>query len=470
MRRDRPLLAVLLGLSLVAALAGCDTGRPTVRGIATPPTPAAPGRAAHAFYVLDVVRDTSAPLNYHTDVVALAPDDGSILWRHHSSLYLGFQPEVLDGIVYTVLSDTTSHSIRPGFLEALDPASGTLLWRHKTDQPIHTVLTVQNGVVYASYGAVPPAGPRYWPTSFVEAISTHDGSRLWRTTVNGTPSAGAIANGTLYIALAAGTYAQPESLHGSLIAIDANTGALRWATPTDLPRGAEAGTFAPIVVNGMVYLETVSRNASGSLSDTVNAFSVADGRLIWHHPTASSASPLTVAGGLVVFDWYDARNAAHQPAEAIALDAATGSVRWRYTLPGTPTDPLVVGNRVYLSVSGTSDASRSGVLALRVRDGALLWRARAGQPADVELFSSPVAAGNLIAVFAIHNQNSKSVSLSVLRSEDGSHVWSREIAQPLQYPALMSQGSNFYVRRGTSDFSLRAFRASDGTLLWVYPL
>lgn len=471
---------LLACLALLVVLAGCAAGRSSSAAAKRATTPAAMP-ATPAFYVLDSVRDASALRGLRGDVVALAPSDGTLLWRHQSGNDVGFQPEALDGVVYDVSDHNTTLSFtQPAFLEALAPASGAVLWRHETDRVVIAPLAAANGVVYLTYGAGKPTGlgPTFWASSFVEAVSARDGSRRWRTTVSGTPSLFAIADGTLYFA-----YAQPDALGGSLTALDAGTGKTRWTTPIGVPRDGQSGMFAPIVVNGIVYLDTVFRSSPTVYFFTVNAFSAADGHLLWQYPLTEGESPPLVTGGLVLFTWFDDStnyasypNAPYKPAGVIALDAATGSVHWRYELPGVPGGPLILGGTAYVSVTNTSDPKQSGITALRARDGKLLWHVRAGQPAAVELFTGPIASGGLLATLSSHDPNSKSETLSVLRAQDGGHVWSQQINGTLVSPALVAQGGNFYVRvtgfMGTAnlEYLLLAFRASDGTLLWQHSL
>lgn len=465
---------VVLCLSLLVVLAGCAAGRSSAPAARPPTTPAPP-----ALYVLDSVRDASALRGLRGDVVALAASDGTILWRHQSGNDEGFQPQELEGVVYDVNDHNTTFQPGPAFLEALAPASGAVLWRHQTDQRVFAPLAAADGAVYLTYGDGPMAGlaPTYWASSFVEAISARDGSRRWRTTVSGTPSLFTVAGGTLYFASA-----QPDALGGSLAALDASTGATRWTTAIGLPSDGETGMFAPIVANGIVYLDTVFDSSPTVYVYTLNAYSAADGHLLWQYPVTGGESPPLVMGGLVLFTWSGSTrstsypNATYGPAGVIALDAATGTVRWRYELRGEPSGSLVLGDTAYVSVTNTGDPTQSGIVALRLPDGRFLWHVHAGQPADVELFTRPIASGNLLATFSNHDPNSKSMTLSVVRAQDGGHIWSQQIDGLPVSPTLVAQDGNLYVRMITwpptanSEYLLLAFRASDGRLLWQHSL
>ncbi len=165
------------------------------------------------------------------------------------------------------------------------------------------------------------------------------------------------ANGTLYVGT--GTLQTPGQ--GSVIALDDLTGNTHWTHPLPGPAvwpasidvgggrlivgtggpdfrlralkltdGSEiwnepASAFGQVIAGNVVYYADLSDHS-------LNARSVANGKLIWKHVNTINANfnrPIVseTAGGPVVF-------ATSLGAQAIALDPVTGSVKWLVTASG----------------------------------------------------------------------------------------------------------------------------------------
>lgn len=443
MRRLWRLTLVLLGILMT--LAGCDASKPSA------PIPRKP--TTQPFYVVDNIPDSSVPGGYHTAVVALSPQNGSILWRYQIAGQATVLVVEMGGAVYVGSSDYPYPGIQPGFLDALDPASGVLRWRHETSRSLTEPPIVANGVVYLTYGAVPLTDTPFYTSGFIEAISAHDGKSLWKAQAHGSSSSVALASGTLYV-----TTSLPLSTNGFVVALDVRNGKTLWTAPIDWSHGGSSDpkATAPTVANGIVYVE----------ANAVNAFSATDGHLIWRYLLPPFASPLTVVNGEVYLDWHAHPNGGQLPNTAIALDAATGHVRWSYELLGNLSSPLVVDGMVYLSVNSATSTPRGRIVALRASDGVLVWQTPGVLLANDDLFGPPAESGNDIAVLEANITDGKFV-LSLLRGQDGSRIWSHDISGIIESLPLVSQGGVLYVYADTNDaYSLLAFRASDGTLLW----
>jgi outer membrane protein assembly factor BamB len=156
----------------------------------------------------------------------------------------------------------------------------------------------------------------------------------------------------------------------------ANVSSLREAWSFHLTGTAAAGVHgagsfaaAPVVVNGVVYLQDLDAN--------VYAISLATGKLRWEYPvnvpeaTGPGPDGVAVVGGVVYGD---------TSTEAFALNAATGSVIW--TDDGLLTSgqgsfeiqPQVSGGRVYLASAYGSGPGGGVLLALNASSGRLLWK------------------------------------------------------------------------------------------------
>jgi outer membrane protein assembly factor BamB len=185
-----------------------------------------------------------------------------------------------------------------------------------------------------------------------------------------------------------GDLANTRDAAGSRISA-ANVGTLREAwtfklTGTAATSVTYAGSLAaaPVVVNGVVYLQDLYAN--------VYAISLATGKQLWEYSVgvAETSGPgpdgVAVAGGVVYGD---------SSTTVFALDAATGKVVWNDTSllnsgqGAFEIQPQVSGGRVYLASAYGSGPGGGVLLALNAATGALLWRFNTvigGQPAGVK--------------------------------------------------------------------------------------
>lgn len=134
--------------------------------------------------------------------------------------------------------------------------------------------------------------------------------------------------------------------------------------------GAEA---TPIVVDGRLYVS--------SDYDVVTAFDLRTRRRLWRYePKVDNGKPccgpvnrgVALTHGMVYVGTIDAR--------LIALDAATGAVRWEAVNAAADSGysitmaPVVVGDRVIVGTSGGEFPTRGSVTAYDAVTGARLWR------------------------------------------------------------------------------------------------
>src|ERR1700722_3827267 len=185
-----------------------------------------------------------------------------------------------------------------------------------------------------------------------------------------------------------GDLANTRDAAGSLITA-ANVGTLREAWTFKLTGAAATGVTyagslaaAPVVVNGVVYLQDLYAN--------VYAISLATGKQLWEYSVgvAEKSGPgpdgVAVADGVVYGD---------SSSTAFALNAATGKVLWddasllNSGQGAFEIQPQVSGGRVYLASAYGSGPGGGVLLALNAANGAVLWRFSTvvgGQPAGVK--------------------------------------------------------------------------------------
>ncbi len=150
---------------------------------------------------------------------------------------------------------------------------------------------------------------------------------------------------------------------GAITAVDADTGAPRWAAT--YPGSV---TVAPQAESGVVIASW-----HGSAGATIRALDPADGTVRWQATAGPVASAPAVAPGLVLFaDGIGVHSAAVR-----ALDARTGQERWRAELAGWFDDelePVVDGSRLYIF------DGMGAVTALDLASGKVQWREETGRP------------------------------------------------------------------------------------------
>jgi eukaryotic-like serine/threonine-protein kinase len=275
---------------------------------------------------------------------ALNAKSGKQLWRYNAETGTGAAPTasavdvgtavVVNGVVYGRASDDVNHS----YLFALDAANGAQVWRSQINNQIFSNLQVDNGEVYIASSAITQQGGPSTTDSYAYAFNVNNGTQTWRSAkisdmISGAP---AVANGMVYVgsrdtnvyALDAKTgsslwhyhaggsiYSSPQvingvlyagvassvstvtnnrtntavdstSTSGSIIALDATTGSLRWQHPLDKYIGSPL-----TVIENVVYV--------GTNNNFVYALSATGGSQVWSYQIASSVpfsnAPITVA-------------------------------------------------------------------------------------------------------------------------------------------------------------------------------
>ena len=154
-------------------------------------------------------------------------------------------------------------------------------------------------------------------------------------------SSAAIVDGAVYVG----------SSKGELLALDLDTGKLRWKYATG--PSTSIGESSPAVSDGTVFV--------GDLAGVLHAVSAGDGKRVWTFATEGEvkSSPVVV-DDLVLIGSYDTR--------LYALDRRTGKVRWTLQTDGpVHATPAVVNGVIY--IAGCDERFR----AVRATDGKVLF-------------------------------------------------------------------------------------------------
>jgi outer membrane protein assembly factor BamB len=173
----------------------------------------------------------------------------------------------------------------------------------------------------------------------------------------------------------------------------------------------------PVAADGIVYVMD---------SDAVvSAFDIAGGHRVWRFDTRQEDDDSTNIGGGLAVD-QGTVYAVNGLAEAVALDAAKGSVRWRNTI-GTPTRsaPTVVEGRLFVTTI------QDRLLALAADDGRQLWTHQAAN-ATTSVLGRPApayAGGLVVAGFG-------SGELATMRADSGTVVWTDTLSAAVRSGSL----------------------------------
>jgi outer membrane protein assembly factor BamB len=268
----------------------------------------------------------------------------------------------------------------------------------------------------------------------------------------------------------AGDVAYVTGLGGSVYAIDAVTGAIRWATnglvqalsspaiagavfvggsgklySLDVSTGVTLWTYptrfgvysSPAVSGGVVYFG----------ADGMFAIDATTGSLVWHTGVADDidSSP-AVANGLVYAGTF-------VKGKVYAFDAATGTPVWKVALNAgsISSSPVVSGGLLYIA---TNDGS---LFALNALTGAQAWRVDGvGQI----LFATPALAGGILYLPTPNNR------LYAFDAATGDTLWTAPTDGPLYSCPSVANGVVYVSSYVPSGGTLYGLDATTGTVLW----
>lgn len=294
-------------------------------------------------------------------------------WKFQTKGRVIASPAVVGGVVYVGSTD--------GRLYALDFKSGAKKWEFKTGSRIASSAAVEDGTVFfESYD-----GNFY-------SVNASDGSLKWKFAVPGERrfaapgihgalpkgdvmpdpfdfylSSPALWNGTVYFG----------SGDGNVYALDAATGAKRWAFRT-----GDVVHASPAIADGKLYI--------GSWDSWFYALDARTGAQVWRFKTGEDHTIYNQVGipgsaavmeGTVYFGCRDSN--------LYAVDAKSGRERWHYNNGGSWVigSPSVRGDTVYFATADTGL-----FIALDAKTGAKKW---ALDYNHWLMFSSPAVVGDM---------------------------------------------------------------------------
>lgn len=242
-------------------------------------------------------------------VIALRVADGTRAWTTSlGTAAISASLVEADGRVYAAGED--------GTVSAVDARTGVVAWAVPVSGPILHGPALSAGVLYVGD-----------ETGRLVAIDVSSRSILWHVALGpGGVATPTVANGSLYVSRGLLT------TQGDLLLLDPRDGSNRWTF--DTPDHA------------LVYAGAVTDSTLFAVSDngTVAAVDLATQRARW---TNTADGPLGTLGAEVDGVFYASSNA-HT---VFAFDDASGTRLWKIAVTGSPTQPAVVGGRVFVGTT-----------------------------------------------------------------------------------------------------------------------
>lgn len=265
------------------------------------------------------------------------------------------------------------------------------------------------------------------------AVDTGTGGERWRSELGLTYSQGepsmAVADGYVFVA---GTEFAPsrEQATGRLLALDQRTGQEVWRFEY-----AAGGLAEPVVQAGVVY--------AGADDGSVVALDAATGAERWISDVSAIAAGEERRWRSIVAVNGDALYVAGGNHRVFALDPASGTERWRAETPEmTGAYPVVAGGRVFVVGYVQLDMSENAwparrILALDAETGTELWRRDLPDDASV---SAVIATEELVVIPHHRQPPNEDAELLAFDAATGAERWTFTGDQYLDEHPLLAAG------------------------------
>jgi outer membrane protein assembly factor BamB len=304
------------------------------------------------------------------DLLAIDPANGGVQWRIRADDVLMSSPIVAGGMVFVGSGTNRQLWERKGSAAwgrpsgnhwyAFKADSGAAVWQYPTVGEAMPSAAYDNGVLVFATG-----------DNFAQAVGALTGRLLWKTQLPGVPTMASamIDRGVVFLAATQGKPEVYEIGRSHTLALDLHTGAIRWSAPYG------NGDCTPTVAQNMVFVESAKDGPKGPLEATgtnsVIALDEATGKMRWRYTSAAGYYTAVGSNERAIAGTYDGGvlyQSIPATSELLAFDAATGRVKWHvHTNASVKMSPVIDHGSVYAGDTGgvfyRLDARTGAVLA-----------------------------------------------------------------------------------------------------------
>jgi hypothetical protein len=425
-------------------------------------------------------------------VAALNTADGTERWRYTSAYSIRDVTAVGDAVVFW---DDALPGTKPqmDLIVALNASDGSVRWTYATTIP--SQFTAQDNAVYIATTTISetyssPGSSTGYPlvmSTTITSLDVHTSAVRWRKTVAGETGQPIVVGSSLYDYLTYTATTTSASTSG-LVALDSDTGKQQWLYSEghllEMPAG-RTGPSGPLVVGNLVYtLATFPQGPQGMYLDDLVALDAQSGSVRWRSTIGGKLIGLSADDAMICFSaTLRSPSGGYQspPWEVEALRAEDGQTLWRTPLAYLPSAPILGDNQVFLTTGAGASTAKTPVdlaLALGAANGKALWRV----PGTLAFLSgdAPTTDGALVYLTAYRNSSQVSsaapfpantlVSLmKAVSAADGQPRWETPLGV-LNYPAfpIVANGKLFVILSGGGQSDLAVLDPARGNNLWTF--
>ncbi len=194
-----------------------------------------------------------------------------------------------------VVGGTVVVGTNGGAVDALDATTGRLLWSRTVGPQVNGSVAIAGGVVYVPVNIDETGPPASVGSPSLVALRLSDGTQLWQSRLDTQPGADVygspvVYRNAVYIGVSA-SYAEDNlpatADRGSVVALDAATGAQLWKTYT-VPAGDDGGavwsTAAIDTATGVLFVGTGNayHAPAAATTDAILALQASTGTVVGH--------------------------------------------------------------------------------------------------------------------------------------------------------------------------------------------
>ncbi len=278
-----------------------------------------------------------------------------------------------------------------GWVYALDAVTGKVLWSKDVGQPINGTAAIDANAAGGAVVYVPVAevgGPR------LLALSLRNGATRWDAVLTNQPKSSVFGspvywNGTVYIGTS-GPNNDDSTARGSVVAVRASTGRVRWQTFTVPPGRDGAAVWSTPAIDtatGRLYVGTGNNyhTPTTDTEDSMMALDAASGQILGHYQATSGDSFAANNPTGPDFDFGASPNLVNGPnGEQLvgegqksgvywALDRATMKPVWNTTVGPGGVLGGILGSTAYDGTRIYGADTLDGAVFALTRGGSMQW-------------------------------------------------------------------------------------------------